>query len=328
MNRETTLPPTGDRSFAGLPVVTDLGSLQADVAILGIPYGTTYDTPTPVNESAGSPAAIRARTGPAHLYHHDFDIDRPVLSGTADDPVIVDCGDVPGGPAPADGEANRACATAAVRSILAAGAVPIVLGGDDSVPIPFFAAYEGRGPLTVIQIDAHLDWRDEVHGSRFGYSSPMRRASEMPWITAMVQVGLRGTGSARAAEVADARSWGSRLVTAREVREHGIEAALRHVPEGGEFLVTIDCDGIDPADFPAVSALAPGGLAYVDVLDLIGGIAAKGRIAGLDIVEFGCAFDPPSGIGATVCARLALTAISAMVGSGQLAGSRSRPTAR
>jgi agmatinase len=311
------MEPESSRSFCGVPAETDLAALQADVAILGIPYGTTYDTETPVNESAGSPSAIRARSGAAMLYHHDFDIDAPVLNGDGRDIAIVDCGDVAGGPHPADGESNRTMATDAVKAILNAGAVPIIFGGDDSVPIPFFAAFEGRVPFTVVQVDAHLDWRDEVHGSRYGYSSPMRRASEMAWINGMVQIGLRGTGSARPQEVADARAWGSRLVTAREVREKGIAAALQHLPEGGEFLVTIDCDGIDPADFPAVSSLAPGGVAYPDMLELINGIAAKGRIAGLDIVEFGCEHDPSSGLGATVCARLAVTAISAMIRSGQ-----------
>jgi len=312
----TTRPPEGGRSFAGVPVVTDLAALEADVAILGVPYGTTYDTESPVNESAASPAAIRAQTGPRALEHYDFDWEGPLLDGR--DVRIVDCGDAPGSPDPADGAENRAMIEAAVKAILAAGAVPIVLGGDDSVPIPFFRAYEGRGPFTVVQLDAHLDWRDEVHGSRWGYSSPMRRASELDWVTGMVQVGLRGTGSARPSDVADARAWGSRLVTAREVREKGIGAALAHLPDGGEFLVTLDCDGIDPAHFPAVSVLAPGGVSYPDVLDLIRGIAAKGRIAGLDIVEFGAAHDPASGIGATVCARMALTAIGAMVRSGQI----------
>ena len=134
---------------------TDLAALQADVAILGIPYGTTYDTETPVNESAGSPSAIRARSGAAMLYHHDFDIDAPVLNGDGRDIAIVDCGDVAGGPHPADGENNRAMATNAVKAILNAGAVPIVFGGDDSVPIPFFAAkamtryyMPGKGPIT------------------------------------------------------------------------------------------------------------------------------------------------------------------------------------
>ena len=316
MTSSMTRPPEGGRSFAGVPVVTDLMTLEADVAVLGIPYGTTYDTETPVNESAGSPTAIRARTDRRSLEHYDFDIGRALLDGV--DVRIADCGDVVGGPNPADGAANRERAETAVRAILDKGAVPIVLGGDDSVPIPFFRAFEGRGPFTVIQVDAHLDWRDEVYGSRFGYSSPMRRASELDCVTGMVQVGLRGIGSARPSEVADAEDWGSRLVTARAVRQGGIEAALDQLPEGGEFLITIDCDGIDPADFPSLSVPAPGGISYYDVVDLIRGAAQKGRIAGLDIVEFGPEHDLSSGIGATVCARMVLTAIAAMIQSGQI----------
>ena len=316
MTPSPTRPPEGGRSFAGVPVVTDLATLEADVAILGIPYATTYDTATPVNESAESPTAIRARTDKRSLIHYDFDIGRALTEGGGI--ALADCGDVPGGPRPSDGPANRERAEAAVRAILERGAVPIVLGGDDSVPIPFFRAFEGRGPFTVVQVDAHLDWRDEIYRERHGYSSPMRRASEHAWVTGMVQVGLRGIGSARPSDVADAQSWGSRLVTAREVRTKGISAALDHVPEGGEFLVTIDCDGIDPADFPSLSGPAPGGISYYDVVDLIRGVADKGRIAGLDIVEFGPAHDSSSGIGATVCARLVLTAIAAMIGSGQI----------
>ena len=87
---------------------------------------------------------------------------------------------------------NSAATTAAVTAILERGAVPVCIGGDDSVPIPILRAYAGRGPLTVLQVDAHLDFRDEVHGVREGYSSPMRRASEMDHVTRIVQVGLRG----------------------------------------------------------------------------------------------------------------------------------------
>ena len=192
MVKDLTKPPTDNRSFCGVPVANDLAALQAEIAILGIPYGTTYDVESPVNESAGSPSAIRARSGASMLYHHDFDIDAAVLNCDDRDIAIADCGDVAGGPHPGDGETNRAMATGAVKAILDAGAVPIVFGGDDSVPIPFFAAFEGRGPFTVVQVDAHLDWRDEIHGSRYGYSSPMRRASEMDWINGMVQIGLRG----------------------------------------------------------------------------------------------------------------------------------------
>ena len=75
---------------------------------------------------------------------------------------------------------NRDAIEAAVRGVLKAGATPLVLGGDDSVPIPVLAAYEQHGPIWIVQVDAHIDWRDERSGERMGWSSPMRRASEMP----------------------------------------------------------------------------------------------------------------------------------------------------
>ena len=98
---------------------------------------------------------------------------------------IVDAGDVPG--FPEDGAGNATRAEAAVLAVVRSGAVPIVLGGDDSVPIPVLRAYADHGPLTVLQVDAHLDFRDEVAGVRDGYSSAMRRASEMDHVDRAVE---------------------------------------------------------------------------------------------------------------------------------------------
>ena len=295
--------------FAGLPVCRDLAALQADVAIIGVPYATPYDAGK-AGQWAGAPAALRAAISAdaARLDHYDFDLGGPLLGdGRA---RVVDCGDVAGDAA--DAEGNRQRITAAIRAILEAGAVPIVIGGEHSVPIPVFAAFEGRGPLSVVHVDAHIDWRDEVGGNRHGLSSPMRRASEMPWIEGMVQVGMRGVGNARSGEVADARAWGSHLITAREVAERGIGVALERLPEGADCLVSIDCDGLDPAVMPAVMSPAPGGLTYQNLIDLIHGIAAKGRIAGLDLVEFAPARDP-SGLAALTAARIICNVIGALV---------------
>jgi arginase family enzyme len=85
------------------------------------------------------------------------------------------------------------------RQVLDRGAVPFLLGGDDSLPIPMleaFGAHRGKR-LTILQIDAHIDWRDEVGGERLGLSSTMRRASEMGHVERIIQVGQRGIGSAR-----------------------------------------------------------------------------------------------------------------------------------
>jgi agmatinase len=294
-------------TFAGLPAWPGPGRPDAPIAVLGAEHATPYRVGEP-SHSAGGPAALRAAlTGYARLgEQYDFD-----LGGVRPD-AAVDGGDVPGDPADASG--NRKAITAAVRALLDRDVVPVVLGGDDSVPIPMFQAFEGRGPLTVVQVDAHLDWRDEVHGERYGYSSTMRRASEMPWIRRIVQVGLRGVGSARAADVADARAWGSRIVPAREVHRHGIAPVLDLVDANASCLVTVDCDGLDPSIMPAVLAPAPGGLLYWHVVELLQGLAEKARLVGFDLVELMPSRDP-AGLSAITGARLVCNAIAAIAAS-------------
>ncbi len=280
-------------------------TLDADIAILGASHATPYRTDS--SPCASAPAALRTRINRQadKLEHHDFDLGGPLL-GDASAIRVVDCGDVPCDPSDAPG--NRERIASAVNAILEAGAVPIVLGGDDSVVIPVVAGFDGHGPVCVVQVDAHIDWRDDVDGIRHGYSSPMRRASEMPWVTGMVQVGLRGVGSARRGELDDALAWGARIVTAREMHQSGIDAALRHVPKGARCFITIDCDGLDPSVIPAVVAPAPGGLTYWHVVDLIHGIAARAQIVGMDLVEFAPDLDI-NGHGALTAARLVCNTI-------------------
>jgi agmatinase len=292
-------------TFAGFPSAAR--AERGQIAVLGIEHATPYETGKP-SHSAGAPAALRAALAGYNRLadHYDFDI-----GGLRPDSA-VDCGDLPGDPA--DPRGNRDAITAAVRALLDVDAIPVVLGGDDSVPIPMFRAFEARGPLTVVQIDAHLDWRDEVRGEKYGYSSTMRRASEMPWMRRMVQVGLRGIGSARAGEIADAHAWGSRLVPAADVHGHGMARVLDLVDADANCLVTLDCDGIDPSILPAVLAPAPGGLLYWQVLELLRGLAAKCRIVGFDLVEFMPARDT-TGLAALTAARLVCNAIAAIATS-------------
>jgi agmatinase len=198
--------------------------------------------------------------------------------------------------------------------VLAAGAVPIVLGGDDSVPIPFAAGFEGRGPLTVVQIDAHVDWGDDIRGEPLGYGSPMRRLAEMPHVASMVQVGVRGLGSGGAWQIDDAREWGSRIVTAYDLLRGGIAAAIAQVPAGGRYLVSIDCDGIDPAAFPAVAMPTPGGLRYEEVVLLLHALAEKGEIAGLVLAEYVPARDDPQRLCAGMAARIVAVTMGLVLG--------------
>ena len=294
--------------FLGAPVETDLARIDADVAILGVPHGWPYPKPGSAAGCAEAPTAIRRRAQRFAGFrgHWDFDLEAPMLPVDGR-PRVVDAGDVPG--SPDDGPGNSATITAAVNAILDRGSVPVCIGGDDSIPIPILRAYAERGSLVVLQVDAHLDFRDEVHGVREGYSSPMRRASEMDHVTRIVQVGMRGVGSARPADVEDARAAGNFLVTAGEVRERGVGWVLDQLPADASVFVSFDCDGLNPTVFPAVSAHAPGGLDYPEAFALLGGIGS--RLAGAVITEYVPALDE-SGISALVAVRLLVGLMSGL----------------
>jgi len=301
-----------DSTFLDLPAeaLDKLAPGNADVAILGIPFGTPYPSPGMTAGCADAPSAIRARSRRlAHFAdHHDFDLDGPMLVGSPS-LRIVDAGDVQG--TADDGAGNSARAEAAVRSILAAGAVPIALGGDDSVPIPMLRAYGSAAPFTVLQVDAHLDFRNEVGGVRDGYSSPMRRAAEMDHVERIVQVGLRGVGSARPSDVADARAAGNVLVTARDLRGQGVAWLMEQLPEGRPVFISLDLDGLDPSVAPAVSGISPGGLSYDEVSDLLGGVAARCRVVGAAFTELVPALDA-NGISALVVVRLVMRLLAGL----------------
>jgi agmatinase len=275
-------PMPNSLTFAGFPRCDRLDALAADIAIIGIPHGTPY-RPGETSPSAASPDAVRSASARYATMrdNHDFDLNGPLLAGR---PIrVVDCGDVPGDPA--DPEGNRHRATEAVKTILDADAIPIVLGGDDSIAIPFFRAFDGQGPITLIQVDAHIDWRDEVDGVKDGYSSTMRRASEMAWIDRIIQAGMRGVGSAGKSELRDAAAAGAQIASARELHADGISQVLDRISPAADCLLTLDCDGLDPAVMPGVNAPVPGGLTYWQLIDLIHGIAQKAGLIGVDIVE-------------------------------------------
>ena len=182
-------------------------------------------------------------------------------------------------------EGNARRVTRVVADQLKAGRIPIVLGGDDSTSALVLRGYAAEEPVEVLQIDAHIDFRDEVDGIRDGYSSPMRRASEMPWVKRIVHVGARGVGSARPQDVSDTLQAGNRIVTARIVAEQGVAAALRHFTPGARYHIVFDCDGMDPSVMPGTSAPMPGGLRYDTVIDLLHGLVRQGSVAGINFAE-------------------------------------------
>ena len=307
--------PIGRPTFLDAPRCADLDTLDAHIAVLGLPICVPYNLDY-ATRAAGAPQAIRdqsLRYVPGYLERYDFDFGGELLAGK--DVKIVDCGDV--ALVPGQWEQNSRNATAVVKAILDRGAVPIVLGGEHSITIPVIRAYEGRGPMCMVHVDAHIDWRDEVNGVREGLSSPMRRASEMPWIKGMAQVGIRGIGSARREEFEAARKYGSVLIGAEELHRVGVEGILDRIPSAERYYISFDADGLDPAIAPAVMGPAPGGVTYYEATNLFRAVARKGRVVGLDFVEVLPSLDVHN-LTSRLAVRLILNLIGALAHAGQL----------
>jgi agmatinase len=296
-------------AFLGAPLELRPAETVA-FAFLGAPLYIGYDrdgygaaeAPPGAPAAAGAADAVRAAAAvyAGDLDHYDFDLGGPFIpEGAA--PRFVDCGNVSmDGGDPAD-RARRV--TDAVRAIVGAGAVPLVVAGDHSAPPAVVRGLDDSQPLDVLHIDAHLDYRDEVEGVREGYSSPIRRLRELPWVRTVVQVGLRDIGSARPAEVEAARAAGNVLVTADEVHERGVGWIAELFPSGGRVYVTIDVDGLDPSCAPGTLWPAPGGLTFAQLSRLLRSVLARSEPAGVDICEFAPARDP-QGHTALMAARL------------------------
>jgi agmatinase len=305
-----------ERSFLDQPIV-GTGDLRAgDAVVFGAGYGTPYPTKGEVGyalgtASAGAPSAVREAVNQSStdISHYDFDLGGPLLPPGG---RLVDLGDLEEG---VDGAQNRDRIESATRAILTASALPILIGGDDSVPIPFLRAFAGEGPVDVLQIDAHIDWRDSLGGVRDGYSSTMRRASELPFVRSITQVGMRGVGSARPEEVAAALAWGARLVTVREARATGMAALVGSLPADGRLVIQVDADAFDPSVCPAVNAPTPGGFRFEEVVDLISAAIFRKGLAGLSVVELVPGQDPV-GLSANVIGRLICNTIGLAFRSG------------
>lgn len=302
------------RCFLDQPLVAP-GDLRAgDVAVIGAAHGSPYPARTEVGYdtatgSGDAPGAVRlaAIQSSANIDHYDFDLGGPLLGDGAR--RLVDCGDLV--LSPDDGAGNRAAIGAATAAVLARGAVPVLLGGDDSVPVPFLAAFGPGAPVDVLQIDAHIDWRESIGGERFGYSSTMRRAAELPFVRSITQVGMRGVGSARIEEVQAARDWGARLVTVAQARALGMAALAESLPTGGRLVVQVDADAFDPSVAPGVNAATPGGFRFEEVAELVRLAVARCGLAGFSLVEIVPARDV-AGITAYAGARLICNAVGAL----------------
>ncbi len=266
-------------TYGGAPYTQDPSELDGvDVAVIGAP---TDDLVSDRSGARFGPRAIRAASCPPG----------PHLEAKVDafaELSVVDFGDVP--VIPADPVRTHAAIEALVGQVLAAGAIPVVLGGDHSISEPDVRAVAAaHGTVGVVHFDTHTDTGTEVYGVEVSHGTPFYRLVEQGHLDPRryVQIGLRGYWPGEV-ELAWQAEHGVTSFFMHDVRELGIGQVVRRaidVVGPGPTFLTVDVDVLDPAFAPGTGTPEPGGMTTVDLLWAARTLAAELDLVGADVVE-------------------------------------------
>ena len=190
---------------------------------------------------------------------------------------------------------------AATAAVLDAGRFPLILGGDHAVTIgPALAVAERFDDACVLQIDAHLDLRDEWNGSRYNHACVMRRVADEARLP-FVQVGIRSFSPEEHRYVIENRLEPIYAHHIDPIDNRWIEDVVSRLSP--RVYLTIDLDGLDPSVVPGTGTPEPGGLSYRQLLALLAAVGARRRVIGADINEL--AKIPGSQVSEFTAARIA-----------------------
>jgi agmatinase len=267
-------------TFSGSPYTEDPAELEGfDVAIVGAPMDDL------VSDRPGArfaPRAIRAASCPPGPH-----LEAKVDAFTA--LRIVDFGDAP--VIPADPETSHAAINASVAAVLAAGAVPVTLGGDHSITKPCVEACAAAyGPVGVIHFDTHTDTGAEVFGVGRSHGTFMKELVDDGHVAGRryAQIGLRGYWPGDT-EFGWQAERGITSLFAHDVRDLGIREVVSRALDAvgnGPVYLTVDVDVLDPAYIPGGTGTPePGGLTASELLLAVRTVAAELDLVGADVVE-------------------------------------------
>jgi agmatinase len=266
-------------TYAGTPYTQDPAHLAGvDVAVVGAP---TDDLVSDRSGTRFGPRAIRAASCPPGP-HLEAKVD--ALAQLS----VVDFGDAP--VIPADPVRTHAAIEAIVGEVLAAGAIPLVLGGDHSISEPDIRAVATRhGPVGLVHFDTHTDTGTEVYGVEISHGTPFYRLVEQGHVDPRryVQIGLRGYWPGEA-EFSWQAEHGITSFFMHDVRERGIADVVDRALEvagAGKAFLTIDVDVLDPAYAPGTGTPEPGGMTTGDLLWAARTLASRLDLVGADVVE-------------------------------------------
>jgi len=266
-------------TFAGMPYTQDPAELEGvDVAIVGAP---TDDLVSDRPGARFAPRAIRAASCPPGP-HLEAGVD------AMDVLRVVDFGDA--AVLPADPLRTHAAIEATVGQVVAAGALPIVLGGDHSIAEPDIRACAApHGRVGLVHFDTHTDTGTEVFGVARSHGTPMYRLVEADVVDPRryVQIGLRGYWPGER-EFAWQREQGISSFFMHDVRELGIASVVERTVEqvgSGPVFLSVDVDVLDPAFAPGTGTPEPGGMSSGDLLWACRELAGRLQLVGAEVVE-------------------------------------------
>ena len=247
---------------------------RARVLVLPIPFEATVSYS---GGTADGPAAIIAASQQVELYDREYDAEPALRYGVHTLPALE---------LPNDPETAVDAIRTAVAEVARTGKFVVGLGGEHTVSVGV-----GRGlldalggPLTVVQIDAHSDLRDEYEGTPYSHACIARRLLEHPAIDQVLQLGIRSVCPEEVAFVRAnpdrARVWYAEAVHDGNWRQEFIERV-----RGRRVFLTIDVDGLDPSIVPATGTPEPDGLTWRETLDILRTLTQHATVVGMDCVE-------------------------------------------
>ena len=265
-------------TYGGQPYTEDPAELAGvDVAIVGAP---TDDLVSDRPGTRYGPRAIRAASCPPGP-HLEAGVD--ALAALK----VIDFGDAP--VIPADAARSHQAIEDTVATVVKAGALPVILGGDHSISEPDVKACARSGALGLIHFDTHTDTGTEVFGVSFSHGTPMYKLVEAGQVDPerYVQIGLRGYWPGPK-EFDWQRKRGITSFFMHDVRDRGIETVVADTLAAvgaGPVFITVDIDVLDPAYAPGTGTPEPGGMTTRELLWACREIASRVELVGADVVE-------------------------------------------
>ena len=263
---------------------------KAKYVIFGVPFDTTSSYRT---GARFGPNAIRQASLNIETYSFRSGLD-------VEDLALYDAGDLH---VSTDARKTVDMTRLVVEDILAAGKMPVALGGEHTVTLGVAKGLGARAAKTaIVSFDAHLDLRCEFLGSTLSHTTFMQLISEEVKPAKIVEVGTR---SVCKEELAYAKKAGVEFFTSQQIIKQGSMLIAEQLKEKllpyENLYLTVDMDVLDPAFASAVQNPEPEGITTTDLLDLACALCDK-RVVGFDVSEIVPIYD--QGVSAVVAAKV------------------------